>query len=104
MVRKLSTGELANIFDEKKLDCKTTEELEPLEGIIGQDRAVKALEFGLNIDEGIEILTGVKAGIRKADGSYEEGTVNCMVDKRIKEFLDKLKIYFDYKLKDDQRN
>jgi len=35
------------------------------------------------IDEGIEILTGVRAGSRTADGSFEEGTVNALVDKRL---------------------
>jgi Predicted ATP-dependent protease len=36
------------------------------------------------IDEGIEILTGVKAGERLPDGKYEEGTVNYLVDQAIR--------------------
>ena len=36
-----------------------------------------------NIDEGIEMLTGVKAGERKNDGSYELGSVHYRVDKRL---------------------
>lgn len=32
------------------------------------------------IDEGIEILIGIKAGKRKDDGTFEEGTVNYLVD------------------------
>ncbi|MFX0090468.1 MAG: AAA family ATPase [Candidatus Hodarchaeota archaeon] len=41
--------------------CTTTEELEALEGIIGQDRAVKALKFGLSIQhKGFNIyVTGI---------------------------------------------
>jgi lon-related putative ATP-dependent protease len=35
------------------------------------------------IDEGIEVLTGVPAGARKADGSFEKDTVNYLVDKRL---------------------
>jgi len=35
------------------------------------------------IDEGIEILTGVKAGERKEDGTFEEETVNTLVDKEL---------------------
>jgi len=35
------------------------------------------------IDQGIEILTGVKAGKRKKDGSFEEGTLNYMVDEEL---------------------
>ncbi|MFN3533871.1 MAG: Lon protease family protein [Desulfatiglandales bacterium] len=43
------------------------------------------------VDEGIEILTGMKAGERGPDGSYPEGTVNYLVDKRLKEFVEGLK-------------
>ncbi len=35
------------------------------------------------IDDGIEILTGVEAGRKKEDGSYEEGTVNYLVNKEL---------------------
>ncbi|MGQ9578038.1 MAG: Lon protease family protein [Candidatus Aminicenantales bacterium] len=36
------------------------------------------------IDEGIEILTGVEAGQRKRDGTFEEGTVNYLVDQELR--------------------
>src|SRR2546427_9819200 len=32
-----------------KVECKTSEELSPLEGIVGQDRALKALIFGVEM-------------------------------------------------------
>jgi lon-related putative ATP-dependent protease len=32
-----------------KVECKTSEELAPLEGIVGQDRALKALTFGMEM-------------------------------------------------------
>jgi predicted ATP-dependent protease len=35
------------------------------------------------IDEGIEILTGVEAGVAREDGSFEEGTVNALVDQEL---------------------
>ncbi|MCR4396888.1 MAG: AAA family ATPase [Candidatus Saccharicenans sp.] len=35
------------------------------------------------VDEGMEILTGVKAGERLGNGQYEEGTVNQLVDSGI---------------------
>jgi len=35
------------------------------------------------IDQGIEILTGVKAGEMKVDGTFEEGTVNYTVDQEL---------------------
>ena len=49
--------------------------------------AVKQGKFHIypisSIDEGIEMLTGVKAGERKSDGSYELGSVHYRVDKRL---------------------
>lgn len=35
------------------------------------------------IDDGIEILTGLPAGKRREDGTWEEGTVNFLVDKEL---------------------
>jgi lon-related putative ATP-dependent protease len=35
------------------------------------------------IDEGIEVLTGVKAGERLQNGAFEEGTINYMVDREL---------------------
>ena len=40
-----------------------------------------------NIDEGIEILTGVTAGREHKDGSYSDGTVHGMVKARLKKML-----------------
>lgn len=45
------------------------------------------------IDEGIEVLTGVKAGERKPDGTFEEDTVNYLVDKRLREMAEVYKEY-----------
>ena len=59
--------------------------------------AVKAGKFSIysvkTIDEGIEVLTGAKAGQRRADGTFEEGTVNYLVDKQLRDMADKLKEY-----------
>lgn len=44
-----------------------------------------------SIDQGIEILTGVKAGRRKKDGTFGEGTVNYLVDQKLKELAKKSK-------------
>jgi lon-related putative ATP-dependent protease len=57
--------------------------------------AVRAEKFHIypvkTIDEGIEILTGAKAGERRRDGTFEEETVNYKVNKRLKEIAEKLK-------------
>jgi lon-related putative ATP-dependent protease len=57
--------------------------------------AVKAGKFHIysvkTIDEGVEILTGVKAGGRQKDGTFENGTVNYRVDKHLKEMAERLR-------------
>jgi lon-related putative ATP-dependent protease len=57
--------------------------------------AVKAGRFHIysvkTIDEGIEVLTGIKAGERRQDGTFEDGTVNYRVDKQLKNMAEKLK-------------
>jgi lon-related putative ATP-dependent protease len=65
-----------------------------------REDVVKAVQDGQfhiyqvkTIDEGIEVLTGVPAGKRQADGTYIEGTVNYLIDKRLREFAEKLKVY-----------
>jgi predicted ATP-dependent protease len=35
------------------------------------------------IDQGIEILTGVPAGTKREDGTFEESTINGRVDRRL---------------------
>lgn len=59
--------------------------------------AVKAGKFSIysakSIDEGIEILTGVKAGERRADGTYEAETVNYRVNKELENMANKLREY-----------
>jgi ATP-dependent Lon protease len=50
--------------------------------------AVKEGKFHIypikTVDEGIEILTGVKAGQRKNGGDFEQGTVNDLVDQEMR--------------------
>lgn len=52
--------------------------------------AVKAKQFHIwafsNIDEGLDLLTDLPAGVRQEDGSYPEGTFNYTVTTRLAEF------------------
>lgn len=50
MLKKLSPVELRETCDPVMFSFRSTEDLEPLSDIIGQERAVKAMEFGLKID------------------------------------------------------
>lgn len=43
------------------------------------------------VDEGIEMLTGVPAGVQREDGTFQEGTVNYLVDQRLREIARKLR-------------
>jgi predicted ATP-dependent protease len=42
-----------------------------------------------NVDQGIEILTGVPAGERDATGHFPAGTINYRVERRLVEFADR---------------
>lgn len=46
-----------------------------------------------DIDQGIEILTGVKAGKIKKDGSFPEGTVNYLVDEEMQRLAQSWKTF-----------
>jgi len=43
------------------------------------------------VNEALEIMTGLPAGERRTDWTYPEGTVNFLVDKRLREMSKKLK-------------
>jgi len=60
--------------------------------------AVQAGQFHIypvqTVDEGMELLTGVSAGIRQEDGAFPGGTVNALVEDRLQAFAEGLKEYF----------
>jgi lon-related putative ATP-dependent protease len=43
------------------------------------------------IDEGIEVLTGKKAGARTEDGTFEEGTIHYLVERKVQQMARSLK-------------
>ncbi|KAB2850910.1 MAG: AAA family ATPase [Hyphomicrobiaceae bacterium] len=54
------------------------------------------------IDQGIEILTGVKAGDRDKDGNYPGGTINSRVEGRLREFAERARRFAKQKGEDDE--
>lgn len=56
------------------------------------------------VDEGINILTGVPAGERQPDGSYPEGTVNYLVDKKLRDIAKGLKEFGGAEEKKDKKD
>ena len=57
--------------------------------------AVKEGKFHIyavkTIDQGIEILTGKEAGEKQPDGTYPKGTINALVDEKLKALAEGLK-------------
>jgi len=45
------------------------------------------------VDEAVELLTGVPAGEKGADGRYPEGTVNRRVDDRLAAFAERARSF-----------
>ncbi len=64
MIQEVSAEQLRRTYDPKDLGIETTENLKPLQGIIGQKRAVSALQFGLGIQEvGFNVYVAGPPGI-----------------------------------------
>ncbi|MFP6636265.1 MAG: ATP-binding protein [Dehalococcoidia bacterium] len=61
--------------------------------------AIKECKFHIysvrTIDEGLEILTGVTAGERGPHGEFPEGTVNGLVEKRLRELHQSMRGYYE---------
>jgi ATP-dependent Lon protease len=55
------------------------------------------------IDEGIEILTGKKAGEKRADGTYPKGSINELVDRKLKELAEGLKSFGEKEEKENKK-
>jgi lon-related putative ATP-dependent protease len=72
----LAPEELRRRLDVAALDFETTAEVEPLQGTIGQPRAVEAVEFGLEIE-----TFGYNLYVAGAPGSGREGTVRDYLER-----------------------
>ena len=61
------------------------------EEVVKAVRNKKFAVYGIKaIDEGIEILTGVKSGKRGKDGNFPKDSINYAVDEKIREFTVRL--------------
>ncbi|MHA1966014.1 MAG: Lon protease family protein [Candidatus Thorarchaeota archaeon] len=66
MVKELSFNEIRASVDADTLPAMRTERISPLDDVIGQERALKALSFGLGIGEkGFNIYTAGESGTGK---------------------------------------
>ena len=72
---RLAEEQLTNLCDIRDLSFETTEDLQSLEGIIGQERGAHALTFGLKINKmGYNIYEAGISGVGKSSytGSISE--------------------------------
>lgn len=68
---RLTKEQLSSHCDIKEIDFETTEELKPLKGIIGQDRGVSALSFGLRMKKkGYNIYVSGLSGTGRSTFTY----------------------------------
>ena len=72
-----------------------------LRNLMLRDDVVEAIKEGNfqvyavdTVDEGMEVLTGHPTGERTADGTYPEGTVNHLVDRRLRELNESMRGYY----------
>ncbi|MCT4607416.1 MAG: AAA family ATPase [Marinisporobacter sp.] len=72
--KELSYKQLKKIYNPNHFHFQSTEELKPIDGIIGQDRASKAMEFGLRVKNSKYniFVVGIKGTGKK---SYTKKTV-----------------------------
>jgi len=68
---RLNPEDLKSNCSLEKFDFETTKELEPLRGIIGQQRGTKALQFGLMMDKkGYNIYVSGMSGTGRSSFAY----------------------------------
>ena len=72
MTLEIEPAGLRAVCDKEEIGCETTEGLEPLENVVGQDRALQALELGLAVEsEGFNIYVAGEAGTGRATAVNE---------------------------------
>ena len=80
MPEELPVEKYRKFCDPSVIQCKTTEELSPSDDIIGQDRALKALSFGLEIKE-----KGFNVYAAGAPGTGKTTTVSAFLEDKAKD-------------------
>ncbi|MGI9481205.1 MAG: Lon protease family protein [Hyphomicrobiales bacterium] len=78
---KLSVRELRNSCDPAQFDFKTTDDLEPVSGLVGQDRALSAIEFAADIKQ-----KGFNLYALGPSGLGRHRTVSSLLEAKAKDF------------------
>jgi lon-related putative ATP-dependent protease len=77
MARVLSPEDLYKRCDESLFDFRTTEEVPPLDGIIGQERALDSIDFGLNLPS-----TGFNIYVLGDSGTGKTSAIRSFISKK----------------------
>ena len=78
---ELSYKELKNICNPNTFKFETTDELDGLDSIYGQDRGIKALEFGLSVDaKGYNLYIEGPSGVGKT--MYAKKYISKLASKK----------------------
>ena len=73
--------DLKMVCNPEQFDFETTEELDPIDTGIGQDRGIRALEFGLNVDvRGYNLYMEGPSGVGKT--MYAKNYLNTISKKK----------------------
>ncbi len=80
MIKELDYTQVRKTCPKDFIKCKATDELEPLVEIIGQARAVKALQFGLDIKE-----EGFNLYVAGMPGTGKKTSIVTFLEKRTKD-------------------
>src|SRR6056297_2066557 len=82
MTRELGSSDLRRICSPDNFSFETTEELEPLTEIIGQDRALRAIELGLGVKDDENRYNIYVAG---QPGTGKNSAINKFLNRTSKE-------------------
>ena len=93
---RVRSSQLTWHCDPNIFDFESTKDLEPLSQFIGQDRAIKALEFGLSMNyEGYNIYVAGLTGTGKT--SAVQTHINSLLEKKQKKLIAFLGPYYHKK-------
>lgn len=77
MVNRLGVEDLYRCCDDKVLRFETTDEIPPLEGTIGQERALSAIDFGLSLDS-----SGFNIFLLGENGTGRMSTIKAILERQ----------------------
>lgn len=98
MIEKLDYSKARKTCPEDFITCEATSELKPLTEIIGQERAVKALQFGLDIQE-----EGFNVYVAGLPGTGKKTAITTFLEQKAKEIEVPPDWCYVYNFEDNQK-